>query len=69
MTDIVLDFGKAAHMVSASQDKLQVEVTAVPSAVKAWALKHAPLVKVTAPVYLAREVREAAEGLARLYGL
>ncbi len=69
MTDIVIDFGKAAHLASASQGKVQVEVTITPSALKAWALKHAPYVKVTSPVYLAREVKEAAQGLASLYGL
>ncbi len=69
MTDIVTDFGKAAHLVSASQGKVTVEVTAPAPAVKAWTLRHAPLVKVTAPVYLAREVKEAAQGLAALYGL
>lgn len=69
MTDITLDFGKAARLASASQGKVQVEVTIVPAALKAWALKHAPYVKVTGPVYLAREVKEAAQGLAALYGL
>ncbi len=69
MTDITLDFGKAARLVSASQGKVQVEVTIVPAALKAWALKHAPYVKVTGPIYLAREVKEAAQGLAALYGL
>lgn len=68
MSDIVDDFGKAAHLVSARQDLVTVEVTIPASAMKAWALKHAPLVKVTAPSYLVKEVKEAADGLCRLYG-
>ena len=39
------------------------------AAKKAWALKKAPLVKVLSPSYLVREVKEAAQSLARLYGL
>ena len=68
MSDIVDDFGKAAHLMSARQDLVTVEVTIPASAMKAWALKHAPLVKVTAPSYLVKEVKEAADGLCRLYG-
>ena len=58
----------SAHLVSARQDLVTVEVTIPASAMKAWALKHAPLVKVTAPSYLVKEVKEAADGLCRLYG-
>lgn len=54
--------------MSARQDLVTVEVTIPASAMKAWALKHAPLVKVTAPSYLVKEVKEAADGLCRLYG-
>jgi predicted DNA-binding transcriptional regulator YafY len=68
MTNIVEDFGKSAHILSARQDLVVVEVVIPPSAMKAWVLKHAPLVKVTAPSYLVKEVKEAADGLYRLYG-
>lgn len=68
MSDIMDDFGKAAHLVSARQNLVTVEVTLPPSAMKAWALEHAPFVKVTAPSYLVKEVKEAADELCRLYG-
>ena len=69
MSDIIDDFGRTAHLVSASQDKLTVETVVPAEAMKAWALKHAPFVKVTAPSYLVKEVKEAADGLCCLYGL
>ena len=46
-----------------------MEVMLPQAAMKAWALKKAPLVKVLSPSYLVREVKEAAQSLARLYGL
>ncbi len=69
MSDIVLDFGKAAHLVSASQDKVIVEVVVQTDALKAWTLKKAPGAKILSPAYLVKEVREAAQELARLYGI
>lgn len=69
MTDIVYDFGKAATVKSAGQSKITVEVTAPPAALKAWALSHAPHVKIISPAPLVKEFREAGEGLARLYGV
>lgn len=68
MSDIMDDFGRSARLLSARQDLVTVEVTIPASAMKAWALKHAPLVKVTAPSYLVKEIKEAADGLSRLYG-
>ena len=68
ISDIVLDFGKTACLVSASQDKVTVEVTMQPKALKAWALQKAPHVRILSPSYLVREVKEAAQDLARLYG-
>ena len=67
MSDIVDDFGKAAHLVSARQDLVTVEVTIPASAMKAWALKHAPLVKVTAPSYLVKEVKDALWSRQKVY--
>ena len=69
LTDIQTDFGKRARLISASPDKVTMEVTLPQAAMKAWALKKAPLVKVLSPSYLVREVKEAAQSLARLYGL
>lgn len=69
MSDILLDFGKAAHVVSASQDKVMVEVVVQPEALKAWTLKKAPAAKILSPAYLVKEVREALQDLARLYGI
>ena len=68
MSFIVRDFGKNAHILSARQDLVVVEVTLPAAAMKAWALKHAPLVKVTTPSYLVKEVKETVDGLYRLYG-
>lgn len=68
MSDIVNDFGKSARLLSARQNLVTVELTIQPEAMKAWALRHAPLVRVISPSFLAKEVREAAEGLSRLYG-
>ena len=69
MTDIVNDFGKTAHLSSGSQTKVTIEIMIQPEAMKAWAMRHAPLVKILSPAYLVKEVREAAAELARLYGL
>lgn len=68
MSSIVADFGKEAHLLSARQDLVVVEVKAPVSAIKSWALAHAPGVRVTAPSYLVKEVKEAVDGLVRLYG-
>lgn len=68
VTCIFKDFGKAARIVSAKPDLVRVEADVPPAALKAWALKHAPAVKVIAPANLAKEVRDAAAALARLYG-
>lgn len=68
MTDIVADFGKAAHLVSARQDRVTVEITWQPEALKAWALSHAPLVKILSPAHLVKEVKEAVADMNRLYG-
>jgi len=68
MSDIISDFGKSARLVSARQNLVLVEITIQTEALKAWALKHAPLVKILSPSFLAKEVREAADGLVRLYG-
>ena len=69
MTDIVNDFGKTAHLSSGSQTKVTIEIMIQPEAMKAWAMRHAPLVKILSPAYLVKEGREAAAELARLYGL
>ena len=68
MTDIVADFGKAAYLISATQERVKVEVTAPVSLIRAWVLKNAPLVKATSPVSLVKSIKEAASALARLYG-
>lgn len=68
VTRIFKEFGKAAKIVSASPEIVRVEAKVAPSALKAWALRHAPAVKVIAPAQLAKEVRDAAAALARLYG-
>lgn len=68
MTDIVTDFGKSAYLLSATQGRVNVEVTAPISLVRAWVLKNAPLVKAVSPVTLVKSVKEAASSLARLYG-
>lgn len=59
MTDIVNDFGKTAHLSSGSQTKVTIEIMIQPEAMKAWAMRHAPLVKILSPAYLVKEVREA----------
>lgn len=68
VTHIFEDFGKSAKIIAAKPDLVQAEVEMSPSALKAWALRYAPAVKVTAPAALAKEVRDAAQALARLYG-
>lgn len=68
MTDIVTDFGKAAYLLSATQGRVNVEVTAPVSLVRAWVLKNAPLVKAVSPVALVKSVKDAVSSLARLYG-
>lgn len=68
MSDIVNDFGKSARLVSARQNLVTVELTIQPEALKAWTLRHAPLVRVISPSFLKEEVKEAAEALHRLYG-
>ena len=68
MSSIVADFGKEARLLSARQDLVVVEVKAPVSAMKSWALAHAPGVRVTAPSYLVKEVKEAVDGLVRLFG-
>lgn len=68
MTDIITDFGKDAYLVSATQGWVEVKVTAPPAAVRAWALKNAPYVKVLAPGTLVQSVRDAAANLTKLYG-
>ncbi len=67
MNDIIDDFGKSARIISARQDQVTVKVTLPVEAMKSWALKHAPLVKMRAPSYLVKEVKEAAAALSRLY--
>ena len=69
LSDIILDFGKAAHVVSASQEKVIVEVVVQTEALKAWTLKKAPGAKILSPAYLVKEVREALQDVARLYGI
>ena len=68
MTDIVTDFGKDAYLLSATQGWVDVKVTAPLAAVRAWALKNAPYVKVVAPITLVQSVRDAAMNLTKLYG-
>lgn len=65
---ILCDFGKTAHLVSASQEKVTVEVVVSPKALKAWCLQKAPAVRILSPACLVKEVKEAARELARLYG-
>lgn len=67
LTDIMIDFGKSARVVSAREDRAVIETECQSSALKAWALAHAPLVKVLSPAYLVKEVKEAVDGLNRLY--
>lgn len=68
LSDIVRDFGKTAHLLSATQEKVTVEVMISPAALKAWSLRHAPEVRILSPAPLVKEVKEAAYELARLYG-
>lgn len=68
MTDIVTDFGKDAYLLSATQGWVDVKVTAPLAAVRAWALKNAPYVKVVSPITLVQSVRDAAMNLTKLYG-
>lgn len=68
LNDIIHDFGKAAHLVSASQEKVTVEVVISPKTLQAWSLQKAPAVRILAPACLVKEVKEAARELARLYG-
>lgn len=67
LSEIMTDFGKSAHLVSAQQDRVTVEVMCPCSAMKAWALARAPLVKILSPAYLVKESKEAADELSRLY--
>lgn len=68
MNDIVRDFGKTAHLLSATREKVTVEVMISQEALKAWSLRYAPKVRVLSPASLVKEVKEAAYELARLYG-
>lgn len=68
LSEVARDFGKTAHLLSATREKVTVEVMISPSALKAWSLHHAPWVRILSPAPLVKEVKEAAYELARLYG-
>ncbi|MGP1543263.1 MAG: helix-turn-helix transcriptional regulator [Dialister pneumosintes] len=67
ITNILEQFGKAATIISASQNEVEVEVLAPTSCVEVWAFSYAPLVRVTGPEELVKKIRDKVASLQRMY--
>ena len=67
ITNILEQFGKAATIISASQNEVEVEVLAPTSCVEIWAFSYAPLVRVTGPEELVKKIRDKVASLQRMY--
>lgn len=68
LSECIEDFGRAMHIASATESRVLIEAEIPLSMAAAWALASGGRAKVTGPPALVREVRSAAERLAKLYG-
>jgi hypothetical protein len=65
--DMMEQFGRSAHIVSAVPNEVEAEVEASMETVEQWAFLHAPLVRVLSPDILVKTMRDKIAVLSRKY--
>lgn len=68
LTELMEDFGRKVHILSATASTIQAEVEANFSHLAAWAFLHGSKVRVTGPPRLVKHMKDTAAALHRLYG-
>lgn len=67
ITQVIEDFGKSAHFLSADALHAEVQTEADPHALALWAAQHAPYVRITGPPSLVKVMKKTAAAFYELY--